>query len=223
MGRVEEFLVSSTTWSEARSSAKRVDPADVAEAAKKAGATVSLGYFVGTAQHEANFAVNERDTEESGYMSYGIYQLGLHEARSVRMPSANLLDLDQATRVMVTITESRRQFLRQILNLHGNVPDPHDMCAYLAICHNAGENDGSIKNLPRYGMVWDGPKGWKTRNADEAKKWVATATDLLNQYNKAGSPEQVRLGAKDLEKAKSFALWVPKMSAYGDDCLRPWP
>lgn len=219
--RVEEYLVSTTGWSESLSAAKYVTREQVAEAARKAGATIDLGYFVATAQHESSLRWNERDTEENGYMSYGIYQIGLHEARSVRMPTADLQDLDQATRVMVMLAENRRMYLRRILTLAGAEADPKDLCAYIAICHNVGEMDGSIRNIPKYGMDFG---KWKERNAKMAKEWPATAADLLLHHQSIGSsPAQIDAAKLDLAKAKKFADWVPRMTRYGDDCNQKWP
>lgn len=220
MARIEEFLKSTTIWTQSKTDAVRATPAQVAEACRKAGATIPLGYFVGTAQHESNCAINERDTEENGYMSYGIFQLGYHEARSVKMPSANLLDLDQSCRVMVMLAENRRMYLRSILRLVNGQADSPDLNAYIAICHNVGENDATIKNIPKYGMDW---KEWKRRNLQESQAGLSGATSMLDMIKKSGDSTKMQEAEAKFQKAKTYAIWVPKMAAYGDDCLKPWP
>lgn len=221
MDRVEEYLVATSTWSDSKTSAKRVTADQVAEACRKAGATLPLGYYVYTAQHESNFAVNERDTEPSGFMSYGVFQLSMEEARSVKKSGANLLDLDVAARVLVLIAENRRVFIRGILKLRNADPDPKDMAAYVAICHNAGENDGTFKNLPKYGLDFT---VWKERNGKESKERLARAlVSLSNLMDAKASQDKIEAATAELAKAKSYAKWVVSMSAYGTDCLKPWP
>lgn len=210
MSRVEEFLVQQTAWSPQTKSAQRVTPEQVAEACRKAGATVALQYFIGTAQHESNFAINERDTEENGFQSYGIFQLSQYEARTVKMPGANLLDLDVACRVMVLITENRRKFLRSILRAAPNEPDVADLCAYIAVMHNVGENDPTFQNIPKYGMNW---KKWKDRNYLESSDGLAKAKAAA-----LATPNDEAVRAQ-LAKSQRYYNWTRSMAKYGDDCL----
>ena len=76
---------------------------------------VSAAYALGTAQHETNYALNEVDTEVSGFVSSGIFQLSEEEKGEAGLPSADLLTLEGATDVLAAIAEQR---LTRILVVH---------------------------------------------------------------------------------------------------------
>lgn len=145
-----------------RAFAIRIDPATVAMLARQATARIPAQYFVGTAQHESNFAANEIDTEESGYVSKGLYQIAEDEAAPI-MHGANLCDPVIATLVFARLQERR---LDAILAHVPNAKQP-DVWAYLAIAHNEGlgtwaaDGKGALGTICRNGVNWP---GYKARN-----------------------------------------------------------
>jgi hypothetical protein len=157
MSRVEEFWTG-LRWSLSRGDAELVFASSVAQAVRDIGSVVPETYFMGTAQHESNYATNERDTEETGFQSWGIYQVSVEEAHDVGMAGADLLDLKQATQVMVRLAEARRHALRAAARIGG--PDPPDVCAYLAIAHNQGLH-AALVSIQHYGLDW---QAYRRRN-----------------------------------------------------------
>lgn len=183
--RVEEYQKSDGTWSpRRREAAIIVEPALIIAAfdlatgkgltadqlagsssptAQFAGvehSSLNVRYFVGTAQHEANFAVNERDTETSGFQTWGVYQISEEEARAVGLKSANLLNLLEATQVMIRLAERNRRAVREAAGILTTQPDPDDLPAYVALAHNQG-NGAVRKTIYSHGVDW---AGYKRRN-----------------------------------------------------------
>lgn len=175
-------------------------------------------YFMGTAQHETNFATNEIDTEDSGYVSKGIFQLSDGEAVQVGSPTANLYDLDDAMRVLAKLQEGR---LDQILRLAPTAAEP-DLMAYLSIAHNQGLGltdaeitpatsahdrfKGALGTIRAHGCNWS---AYTARNLDEAMAAVKAATD-----------------ANSLVAAREKLAWWRGVVAYGCDVIsggERWP
>lgn len=119
-------------------------------------------FAVGTAQHETNFAINELDTEENGFQTWGIYQISKEEAKEVGMPDADLLNLVSASQVFAKLMEKRLIEIVKACKLQGTpyVEFPKDIWAYLAIAHNQGLA-ASLKTIKSYGLDWE---GYKKRN-----------------------------------------------------------
>lgn len=153
-GRVEEYRRPDGTWSPSRRMDAIVVPTIriVRMVQELDPATPSI-YYLGTAQHESNFAANERDTEPNGFMSWGLYQLSEAERIAVGMPGADMLDPLQATQVFVALTNRRRDKLRQAARLSLGEADPQDLWPYLAIAHNQGDA-AAMKTISAYGMNW---------------------------------------------------------------------
>ena len=112
----------------------RVTPQEVADA-WRLRSSIPAQYIVGTADHETDFTINERDTEPNGYISIGIFQLSQDEAASIGLPNANLLTLEDSCDVMAKIADKRMALILSAANLTAPTPD---CWFYLALCHNQG-------------------------------------------------------------------------------------
>lgn len=136
-----------------------VAPADIVAAWRRYTQRIPAKFALGTAQHESSFTLNEVDTEESGYVSKGIYQLSDREAAEVELPHANLLELEDATKVFYILCERRlRRIIKAARLAQENLPV--DVWAYLALSHNQGVS-AALKTIELYGLNWD---AYKRRN-----------------------------------------------------------
>lgn len=140
----------------------RASVAEVIAAWVLCTARIPPQYAVASAQHEANFAVNERDHEppdEHGnvYVSDGIYQLATTEAVWVKMAGANLFDLVEASRVFAALQEER---LDTIMKAAGLTAPTADCWAFLALAHNEGIH-AALKSIAAHGLDW---AAWVARN-----------------------------------------------------------
>lgn len=157
--RKEEYLIMAPVRTTNRKQgAILVTPEQVIEACTSARVVTDIPprFFVGTAQHETNFAINEIDTEPNGFVTEGIYQISREEATEVGMPKADLLDLDVATVVFTRLMEKR---LSRILSKTTH-PVKEDVWAYLAIAHNQGLG-AALKTIEAHGLDW---AAYKKRN-----------------------------------------------------------
>ena len=159
--RVEEYLTKNGVWLRSRENAILVTPDDVRASVQKTRTAIDLQYFVGTAKHESNFAINERDTESDGFETWGIYQVSSPEAMRAGLAKvSDALKLDECTRVMVYLAENLRFQIRKFLKLPDSAPDPVGIEAYIAIGHNQGlgqaktTGKGLLGTLFRYGLDW---------------------------------------------------------------------
>jgi len=116
-------------------------------------------YALGTAQHESNFTLNEVDTEVSGYVSKGIFQLADGEAAEVGFAGANLLELEDSTVVFAALCEKRLKVLVAAVALNMSAL-PRDIWAYLAMAHNEGLQ-AALGTLRQHGLDW---AAYKARN-----------------------------------------------------------
>lgn len=149
----------------------------VAAQAKLGLANIDPRYYVGTCFHEAGCS-NEWDTEKatqsdpSGFVSVGAYQIGDEEARRFGFKLEDMLDFEKATECMVHLAEanlaSLHYFINQLkCNVVADYTDPSGTVwkdgairAYLAIGHNKGM--GMIRNtLANYGLNWP---AYRSRN-----------------------------------------------------------
>jgi hypothetical protein len=148
MGRSVDFLPNGVR--------NTVDPTSVVLLWRKHSTLVSASYALGTAQHETDFTLNEKDTEPSGYVSMGLYQIGAEEMAQVGMPlgSHDPYDLETITIIMVDLAEAR---LKRIMNAARLTVDlytpPPDVWAYLALAHNQGLG-ACLKTIAAHGMNW---------------------------------------------------------------------
>lgn len=166
--RLEEYRLADGRWSLHRRDAILVTAGDVAAAAARAlnGWPLTVRYFVATAAHESNYAVNERDTEPADddghrFQSWGIYQISDGEKHAVQRPAADLLSLDDATEVMMLLAMRNRAAIRVAAGLHDADADPSDLPAYLALAHNQGR-EAARRTILHYGLDWP---AYRRRNA----------------------------------------------------------
>lgn len=155
----------SGAWSLHRRDAIIVTPDTVVQAVRRCGTSIAEQYFLGTAKHESNWAVNERDMEppdSSGFrfVSWGIFQLSPEEAAAAGRPSASLLSLDDSTYILAQLTERRRIAIRAELKIDPEAPDPEGIEAYYAIGHNQGSR-AMLTTIRLHGVNW---RGYKARN-----------------------------------------------------------
>src|SRR5258708_4603677 len=115
-------------------------PIDIVTAWRAASTRIPAQYALGTAQHESSFTLNQVDTEVSGFVSRGIYQLSDDEAEAAGKPDADLLSLGDSTAVFVTICETRLDAIIAAATAKGTTIDPasppDDLWAYLYLAHN---------------------------------------------------------------------------------------
>jgi hypothetical protein len=152
---------------------KRVfaEPADIVAEWRKYASQVPAQYALGTAQHETDFTLNEKDTEPSGYVSMGLYQIGVEEMQQTGHANANPYDLEDITIIMVDLAEARYKRLLQVARDRADASvssSPRglssqqvlDLWAYLALAHNQGLA-AAIKTITRHGVGW---AAYKARN-----------------------------------------------------------
>lgn len=174
--------------------------AEVAEA-WRARSAVDVRYALGTAEHETNFAVNEVDTEESGFQSFGIYQVSLEEIGQAGPAAAGvdvngLATLVGCTQVMAAITTHR---VGLITAAAPREAQGDDLRAYLSIAHNQGLG-ACLKTIEAHGLDW---AAYKDRNRRGALDEVSAAAP----------------GTSDELRAKAKYKWWCSVFAYGDDCI----
>lgn len=150
-----------------KSAAIRVSPAEVAAAV--AGSLVPESYYQGSAKHESGYAINEVDTEPSGFKSYGIWQISEEEAAS-RGGLGEWWTLEAAARVFVPLAESRTQTILGWFNSTITTAPP-DLWAWLAFGHNRGMGGPSTTKglyavVKRHGL--DGWDDYKRNNPGDA-------------------------------------------------------
>ena len=137
----------------------RSSAAEIVAAWRRHTGRIPAQFALGTAQHESNFTLNEVDTEESGFVSKGIFQLSDEEAAEAGRPKANLLALEDATEVFSVLCERRLQRLIEAADLNeDNLPA--DVWAYLALAHNQGLA-AAHKTIRAHGLDW---AAYKRRN-----------------------------------------------------------
>lgn len=168
--------------------------------------TIPAQYACGTVQHETDYTLNEKDTEPSGYESFGIFQLGTEEQTQVGMGRTNLYALDDSVLVMGALAQnrlSRIEVATHALSYH----EP-DLWAYLAVAHNQGLG-ACLKTINLHGIDWT---KYKQRNLDDANKALAAAQELGD--------------AIAIAAARDKLAWWLDVFSYGDDCISGgarWP
>jgi hypothetical protein len=139
-----------------------VSPQEVADAWLLRATGIPAQYAVGTAQHETDFTVNERDTEPSGFVSIGVFQLSQDECNEAGMPHADLLTLEDSCAVLAMIAGKRLSAILKAASLSAPVPD---CWFYLALAHNEGLG-ACLKTLAAHGM---NAAAWTARNPQLAQ------------------------------------------------------
>lgn len=158
MPREERYFypVSTIESSTSRKKAILTTPKEVIRIAGLLPTSLSMRFLVGSAQHESNFAINEVDTEVSGFQTFGIFQLSKDEAKEMGSPNADLLDLYTSTRIFCRLMEKRLTSITKASNLTSK----EDYWAYLAIAHNQGLG-ACLKTIKNHGLDWE---AYKKRN-----------------------------------------------------------
>lgn len=166
-------------------------------------------YALGTGLHETGYILNEKDTEDSGYVSMGLYQIGSEEMTHVGMSKANPYDLDECTIVFAKLTDERYKAIQKAIHHEWSENESNSLRAYLSLAHNQGLA-ACLKTIALHGMDWP---GYKNRNKAEAQKALddAMALDDPEARTKAVVDAQLKL------------QWWRKVFAYGDDCVTGGP
>ncbi len=139
----------------------RASADDVAAAWQRFTSRIPVQYALGTAKHESSFATNEIDTEDSGFVSKGIFQVSDGEAATVAPQSVDLTDLVTSCRIFAALSEKRLDAIIAAANLNeSDLPD--DVWPYLVIAHNQGLG-AAEKTISLYGLNWN---AYKLRNAN---------------------------------------------------------
>jgi len=156
----------------------------VEEEWKKATSRIPVRFALGTAEHESNFTINEVDTEPSGFVSKGIYQISDEEAAGVGEKGVNLLDLTNNSRVFAKMMGKKLDAIYKALGSEPKGTEVRDQWAYLFIAHNQGLG-AATKTIKAFGMNWE---RYKERNlkasagTDKEKFWkkvVAYGDDVI--------------------------------------------
>ena len=194
MPRKEEYRRYDGTLSRNRRDAILLTPYTVECFARAVAVEFDPKYFVGTAEKETNFAANEIDTEDSGFVSKGLYQISEEENRAANgVRTVELLDPIQSTATFYRLTLAR--FKR--CQAAGFIRFP-DIYAYLGICHNEGDGAGP-RSISKWGCDW---LAYKIRNMEAAELAVRVASNDIER----------ELAQKEMRR-------VIKISAYGDACI----
>lgn len=150
-----------------------VSPVAVIAAWRAATSLIPAEYACGTAQHESDFCENEIDTEESGFVSKGIFQIADSEVIEARawldgqgrdasqLDGADLCTLEGATKVLAALAEKRLRAICEAAKIDFASPLP-DVLFYLGIAHNEGLG-AAIKSIGKHGLD---AAAWTRRNAD---------------------------------------------------------
>jgi hypothetical protein len=207
--RIEEYRRPDGTWTRDTRAAIRVTAEQVRDAARAASSLIPAQYFVATADHESNLAINERDTEPNGYVSKGIFQIGDEEISQVHGWPCDPYTLGDAMRIFAALQEKRLLVLEQLVNgPASSIADPTHIWAYLSIAHNQGI-EAAEQTIRRYGVDW---VAYQSRNLTQAQTELAMAK---------------RTGDKTLiDEATGKLAWWHKVFAYGNDCITGgwrWP
>jgi hypothetical protein len=163
MGRTVEYVLADGSRSSSRGAAVLADPAVVVATWRKFSRR-SARYALGTAQHEADLATNEIDTEPDGKVTTGVYQLDTTEKLSALMPLADLTSLDDSTQVFATVSEARWTAICTTAGVDRDAAPP-DVNAYMTIAHNQGLG-ACLRSIAAHGLDWE---GYKARNIAEAR------------------------------------------------------
>ena len=158
-------------------------------------------YALGTGTHETDLTTNEKDTEDSGFVSMGLYQVSKDEMTHVGMPEANPYDLDECTIVFAKLTDERAQAIMRKTGVYPPSLTP-DFNAYLYIAHNQGLA-ACLKTIALHGLDW---ARYKQRNMDAAQQALDGAQS-----------------AEDVAAATTKIGFWRKVCAYGDDCITGGP
>jgi hypothetical protein len=146
-----------------------VTAAEVATCWKKYSTRIPPMFAVGAALHETTYTLNERDTEDSGKQTGGIFMLTiggtdvdtLGDATLAGYPEADIFTLDGSCKVFAVIMERKLDKLIAAAATKGgaDVTDADFFAAggagYLAWAHNAGLDNGQARtSIQVNGLSW---------------------------------------------------------------------
>jgi hypothetical protein len=154
---------------------------DVASSWSASTSRIPVNFALGTAQHESGYAINEVDTEPTGYVSKGIFQLSDDEARSVGRAGADLLALDDSVDVFARLCEKRLDAIVKAAQLDESIALPDDVWPYLFIAHNQGLA-AALKSIGNFGLNWS---AYKERNPTHPE-WAAYGDDVISGGKSGG-------------------------------------
>lgn len=170
-GPVEELIDDSGAPGAAPRLAAAVD---IANAWVKQTAIIPPQFAEAVAFHETSYKLNERDTEATGKVTCGIFQLtqGIPSTPTdsfydddrvlAGFPDYSFYDLDQACRIFAVICERRLKRIQVAVDkfnaAHGLAPvdwtqPPLDTWSLLAVAHNAGTGV-ALKWIADVGLDW---------------------------------------------------------------------
>lgn len=159
---------------------ERTSARAVAEAWLRVTSSIPAYVAVGMAERESNFTLNEEDTEDSGYVSTGIFQLGSDTRRSamkrglLTAAAADFCTLDDSCKVLACVLEGNLSTIIAAAtdaNARGLGKSPYDstgtlipdVWAYLAVSHNIGMGSSSsgdpygrgvMPGINAFGLSW---------------------------------------------------------------------
>ncbi|MCU1280300.1 MAG: hypothetical protein JWM53_3846 [bacterium] len=188
------------TRSTSRADAIVAAPFDVVAAAAKYS-KFSPRHFLGTAQHEADLALNEVDIETTGYTTSGIFQLNFKDEIAAVAPFADPLLLDDAAMLFATQVDRLARALQAAANEAAADPStprgvawpdlynpPPDAYGYLAWAHNEGLGGnagnggkwGPLDSIAKFGMDWEALKARPDQNDYMRLKMIPYGDDCIS-------------------------------------------
>lgn len=202
MGRTVEFLPDGQRIF--------VSPQDLVDCWRQYAPDIPAQYALGTGSHESSLTLNEKDTEISGFISMGVYQISSDEITEAGFDPTTLdpYSLDGCTKVFAKKSSSRTSALIKVANLAE--PYPVDLWSYLFLAHNQGLG-AAIKSIQLHGLNWS---DYKIRNTHAA--WIA-----LNQAREHDDGSPAATAA--VNEAATKLKWWQSVCAYGDDVISGGP
>jgi hypothetical protein len=173
MARATKYLLVDGTIVAGRANARRVSRDELAQSVSSS--QLALSYFLGTARHETNFAVNEVDYGDSAGTTYGPFQVTDAEAK--RYGSTGLQcaqSLDEASRVFMRLALDNALQVAAYASLSIYNP-PGEFYAYLALAHNQGLK-AAHKTIVTYGFDW---ARYVERNQGAHPEWISYYGDCI--------------------------------------------
>lgn len=124
---------------------------------------IPSSYAVATGQHESSDTLNEKDTEGSGFISKGVFQISDEEEKDAGFQKDDAYDLTKATGILSNLSNKRWKAILAAGKKAKAAGKPFvekDAPAYLVIAHNQGESK-ALESIGKYGMDWG---AYKKRN-----------------------------------------------------------
>ncbi|HEX8010202.1 MAG TPA: hypothetical protein VF814_04620 [Casimicrobiaceae bacterium] len=131
---------------------------------------VPAQFFVAVGLHETHYKLNERDTEQSGKQTGGIFQLTLGgtvidkvgDAWSAGLPDEDPFTLEGAVRILSVLATRWKRKLLAASGLAERVAWSRGLAGYLTVAHNQGIGN-AVLTVEKYGLDWS---AYVERNKD---------------------------------------------------------